>query len=301
MDQEKLDWLKARQSGIGGSDVAAILGLNPWKSAVSVYIDKTTDDIKDIDNERMRVGRDLEDYVAQRFSEATGFKVRRRNAILRHPDYDFILGNVDRLLVGEKIGLECKTTNSYAKADWEGDKIPAHYELQCHHYMLVTGYKAWYIAVLIGNEKFVYKKIERDEELLNDLLNAEIDFWTNYVQKGELPPPDGSEDVEGIIKEKYPESNGTAIILNELDQWVKIERYKEVKGLISVLDTEKKQIEQEIKLEMGEAEKAQIGDTKITWSTVTSNRLDTKALKVDHPEIYEQYAKESVSRRFTIK
>src|SRR5690606_12206216 len=108
---------------------------------------------------------DLEDYVAKRFVEATGMKVRRINAILQHSEYPFMLANVDRLIVGKKEGLECKVTNSYAKKEWE-DEIPIYYEIQCHHYMAVTGYKAWWIACLIGNERFVYKRIERDEEVI---------------------------------------------------------------------------------------------------------------------------------------
>lgn len=296
------EWLNWRTRGIGGSDAAAIAGLNPWKSSIAVYLEKIeqTDPIED--NERMRIGRDLEDYVAQRFSEATGLKVRRKNAILQHPEYDFLLANVDRLIVGREEGLECKTTNSYAKKDWEEEEIPIHYEIQCHHYMAVTGYKAWWIAVLIGNEKFVYKKIERDESVINYLLSIEKDFWLNHVIPKEMPAPDGSDDAGNLIKEMYPNASpGTAVELDGYEFTEKLIRLDQIKDLAKKLDTEKKQIEQEIQIEMGESELAKISDRKVSWKSINSTRIDSKSLKKDHPEIYERYAKKSSYRRFVVK
>jgi len=300
LDLDKKEWLQQRQKGIGGSDAAAIAGLNPWKSPISVYMDKIGQGEEIPDNERMRIGRDLEDYVAQRFSEATGMKVRRRNAILQHPEHKFMLANVDRLIVGIDEGLECKTTNSYAKKDWEEKEIPMHYELQCHHYMAVTGYKAWWIAVLIGNEKFVYKKIERDEETIKMLIEIESDFWNNHVIKKEMPSPDGSVDADNLIKDMYPDvEEGSEIILPEYED--KIKRLDEIKDLSKELDKERKEIEQNIKLAMKESETAIVGDRKITYKKVTSNRFNSKGFKKDHPDLYNEYKKESSYRRFMVK
>lgn len=300
LDLSHEEWLNARQNGIGGSDAAAIAGLNPWKSPISVYLDKIGRAKSIEDNERMRIGRDLEDYVAKRFEEATGLRVRRRNAILQHKEYDFILANVDRLIVGQRAGLECKTTNSYARKDWE-EGIPTHYELQCHHYMLVTGYDAWWIACLIGNEKFVYKKIKRDEEIINYLIQIEKDFWENHVLKKQMPAPDGSKDADNIIKILYPESVPETTI--ELDNSLleSLERHNDIQVLIKKLETEKSQIEQIIKNEMKDYEAATVEDKKITWKTVISNRFDSVKFKKDHPELYEKYAKQNSYRRFQIK
>ena len=102
-----------------------------------------------------------------------------------------MLANVDRLIVGERIGLECKSASEYLKKDWEGEEDCAYF--QCQHYMAVTGYEAWWIAVLIGGNKFVYKKIERDEDIIQYLINMERDFWLNHVEKDEPPMFDGSE------------------------------------------------------------------------------------------------------------
>ncbi|KGG81081.1 hypothetical protein Y919_02665 [Caloranaerobacter azorensis H53214] len=295
------EWLKWRQKGIGGSDAAAIAGLNPHRSPIKVYLEKIGQAEPEEDNERMRIGRDLEPYVAYRFSEATGLKVRRRNATLQHPKYPYMIADVDRLIVGKDEGLECKVTNSYAKKEWE-EEIPVHYEIQCHHYMAVTGYSAWWIAVLIGNEKFVYKKIERDEEIINYLIQIEKDFWENHVLKREMPAPDGSSAAAEIIKKMYPQSKSDSFIELSPNKFKsKLQRLDEIKELMSKLDEEKKQIEQEIQIEMGENEIALIGDRKVIWKSITSNRFDSKKFAKDHPDLYKKYVKQSSYRRFQIK
>ncbi len=298
---DRNQWLKKRKIGIGGSDAAAVAELNPWTSPIAVYLDKLGLSEPVEDNERMRIGRDLEDYVAKRFSEATGMKVRRRNAILQHPEYPFMIADVDRLIVGKNEGLECKVANSFAKKEWENDEIPTHYEIQCHHYMAVTGYKAWWIAVLIGNEKFIYKKIERDEKVIKNLIKIEKDFWENHVLKKQMPAPDGSGAATEIIKEMYSNSIPGQRIELPKSYKSKLQRLDEIKELISKLDKEKKQIEQELQLEMGENEIALIGDRMITWKTVNSNKFDSKSFKKDYPDLYEKYVKKSSYRRFTVK
>ena len=116
-------------------------------------------------------GNVLEEVVAQEFAKRTGLKVQRRNAILQHPAYPWMLANVDRLIVGERIGLECKTASEYLKKEWEGEEIPVTYLLQCQHYMAVTGYEAWWIAVLIGGNKFVYKR-SNGMRILSSILST---------------------------------------------------------------------------------------------------------------------------------
>ena len=119
----KEDWLRYRKCGITGTDAGAILGLNPYRSAFQVYHDKISDTIENIDNEAMRQGRDLEDYVAQRFSEETGFKVRRANAIYQSEEHPLLLADFDRLIVGQKAGLECKTVSPFSADKWADGKI----------------------------------------------------------------------------------------------------------------------------------------------------------------------------------
>ena len=108
MGMEHEEWLRLRKGGIGGSDAGAVCGLNPYRSPMAVYWEKTTDTLDLSDNEAMRQGRDLENYVAQRFTEETGKKVRRSNKMYWSETHPFMYADVDRLLVREDAGLECK-------------------------------------------------------------------------------------------------------------------------------------------------------------------------------------------------
>lgn len=175
-DMTREEWLSQRQMGLGGSDAAAACGLNPWKSKAQLYFEKTGQIVKDTDNEILRQGRDFEDYVAKRFEEATGKKVRRNNFMMANSDYPFLIADIDREVVGENAILECKTTSPWNKDKWANDQIPINYELQCHHYMLVTGAERCYIACLIFSTDFIYRVIERDEEIIEMLKAREVDF-----------------------------------------------------------------------------------------------------------------------------
>lgn len=161
----KEDWLRYRKCGITGTDAGAILGLNPYRSEFQVYHDKISDTIENIDNEAMRQGRDLEDYVAQRFSEETGFKVRRANAIYQSEEHPLLLADFDRLIVGQKAGLECKTVSPFSADKWADGKIPAHYLAQVDHYLAVSGFDCWYVAALIFGRELMIHKIVTDKQV----------------------------------------------------------------------------------------------------------------------------------------
>lgn len=299
LNLEKKEWLKYRKRGIGGSDAGAVCGLNPYWTAMQVYQDKISEEIEAIDNEAMRQGREFEDYVARRFTEATGKKVRRVNAMFYHEKHPFMLADVDRMVVGENAGLECKTASPYMADKWKDGKIPLSYQIQCYHYMTVCGANAWYIAVVIWGKGFHYYKLERDEEMIADLIRIEQDFWENHVLKRQMPSPDGSKLADSVIAEYYKQAVAETIPLMGFNE--KIKRRQELSEIIGKMDTEKRQIEQELKLYLGEAEIAENEQYRVSWKAVESNRLDEKRLKEEQPEIYEKYKKLVLSRRFTVK
>ena len=299
LNLDKEAWLKYRKRGIGGSDAGAVCGLNPYRTAIQVYYDKTSDEIEKIDNEAMRQGREFEDYVARRFTEATGKKVRRANAMFYDERNTFMLADVDRMVVGENAGLECKTASPYMADKWQDGKIPMSYQIQCHHYMSVCNADAWYIAVLIYGREFKYYRIERDEEMIADLIHIEQDFWENCVRKGQIPEPDGSKIADTVIAEYFKQSRREVIPLTGFDE--KLQRRQELVTVIDRMEQEKKQIEQELKLYLGEAEQAENERFFVSWKAVNSNRLDEKRLKEEQPQVYEKYRKMITSRRFTVK
>ena len=299
IDLPKTDWLKYRKKGITGTDAGAICGLNPYSSAFQIYQDKITDEIEEFDNESMRQGRDLEEYVARRFSEETGLKVRRANAIFQNEENPFMLADFDRLIVGQKAGLECKTVSPYSSDKWNDGNIPLHYQMQVQHYLAVSGFDRWYIAAVIFGREFLIRKIERDEELINYLIDIERGFWYNNVLAGIMPEPDGSDNCSEMIAKMY--------FKGQENKTIKLSGYKEILDrradldkLIKKMEKEKKEIDQKIKMEMQDATVALEAGYKISWSNFEQNKLDTKKLKEEKPDIYKEYCKSSTNRRFTV-
>ena len=296
------EWLKYRKMGITGTDAASICGLNPFRSSMQVFIDKTTDNIDNFDNEAMRQGRELEEYVAQRFCEAEGKKVRRANAIFMNDEHSWMLADFDRLVVGERAGLECKTVSAYSADKWANGAIPLHYQLQCQHYLAVSGYDCWYIAALILGKEFIVRKIERDEELIQSLITIEKRFWEQNVLAGVMPEPDGSKQAGELLAKYYPSEKGKKVILSEQFS-LQLSRREELAELIKKMETEKKTIEQSLVKYLGENESTEAENSKfyVKWISYDTPRIDTDLLKSEAPEIYERYKKTSTVSRLTIK
>lgn len=294
------EWLRIRKQYLTGTDAGAICGMNPYKSAMQVYLDKTSPEIETMDNEAMRLGRDLEDYVASRFMEASGKKVRRTNAMYVNDQHPFMMANVDRLVIGERAGLECKTASPYSSDRWKDGNIPEWYYLQCQHYIKTLEMEGWYLAVLIFGKGFQYTYIERDEEMLQYLVSIEKDFWENHVQAGVMPSPDGSKGADELIQKYFRNREGT-IRLNGFDG--QIARRNELAGLVKKMQAEQKAIEQELKIYLGK-EQAQVGISdrfRVTWTEFESQRIDTERLKKEQPEIYRNYSRVQKSSRLSIQ
>ena len=293
------EWLKHRLNGIGGSDAAAVVGLSPYSSAYKVYLDKTGKLPEAEQTESMRIGNDLEDYVAKRFCEETGKKVKRTNFMYRHPEHEFMLADFDRLIVGESAGLECKTTSAFAKSDFENGSVPNHYYVQCQHYMAVSGFDHWYLAVLVLGVGFYWFCIQRNEDDIQALIEAEKAFWyTNIVPK-EPPAPDGSDSTTDALNSSYAYDSGTEIALYDQEETV-----ASILALKAEEAERKKLIQQGenlIKSQMEDAATAYIPGYKATWKTSTRKTFDTKKFRQDYPELYEEYLREQTTRKFTLQ
>lgn len=302
-DTKKLthtEWLEFRKRGIGGSDAGAVCGLNPYSSPMKVFRDKTSPETEETDSEAVRQGHDLEDYVAKRFMEAAGKKVRRSNFMYCHEKYPFMIADVDRLVIGEDAGLKCKTASAYSADKWKDGKIPIHYVIQCYHYMAVTGKKTWYIAAVILGTDFVYHKLEWDDALIRQLIAAEENFWVNYVAAGKMPQPDGSEPCDEVLRQYFHTAErGSTVELAGFEE--KLSQREKIIAQIEELKKEQSRIEQEVKLQMKGNEHAVSGKYRISWGNVDTARFDTKRFKEDEPELYDSYTKISSSRRFQVK
>lgn len=292
------EWLELRSNYIGGSDAASVVGLNPFCSPYTLWAEKTGKSAPFEGNLATEVGTYLEDFVAKKFEQETGKKVRRVNQSFLNDDYPWAIANIDRDIVGEDAGLEIKTTSELNMKSFKNGEYPANYYCQCMHYLAVTGKKRWYLAVLIGNKEFKIFTIERDEEEIKALMDAEKDFW-NSVKTDTAPMADGTKSTSDTLTDIYPNSNADTVNLfgyeNELQQ------YMAINAQIKALEAQKDEIANKVKAFLAEAGRGENDHYRVSWSTSERKTLDTKRLIADHPEInVDDYYKISTTRTFRV-
>lgn len=296
-DIDRSEWLDYRRTGIGGSDAATVLNLNPYCSRMELYADKLGLMPEQEDNEAMRTGRDLEQYVAERFCEATGKKVRRNNIMWRSEEHPFMLADIDREIIGENAGLECKTTSAWNKTDFAKGEIPLTYYVQCMHYITVMGYDRMYLAVLILGKGFHWFTVERNEEEINALIAAEKDFY-ELIKSRREPDADGSQSASEAIERISGNSDVSkpSVPLYEVEDTLRqIERLTaEMKSLEKDLEQNK----QTVKLVLKDATAGATDKYKVTWNTQVKTSVDSKLLQEKYPEIYRECSKQTESRVF---
>lgn len=296
------EWLRYRKCGIGGSDVAAILGISKWNSAISLWLDKTNQTNEPVEeNEAMQWGTIMEPIIRKHFAEVTGKTVVEVKAMLQHPEHPFMLADVDGLTTddeGNPAILEIKTASEYKRSEWEND-IPAYYQTQVQHYLCVTGVQKAFVAVLIGGNSFKVYEVDADAEIQSMLIAVEKDFW-NKVQNMIRLEMDGSDAAKNLLDSLYRGGIEEQIVMpDEAIEYV--DAYIEACVEEDNAKAKKQEASNHIKEIMGDYDKATCLGHSISWKPVSSERLDTKALKEAEPEIYEKYVKKSISRRFTIK
>lgn len=300
-DMTHEEWLKARQAGVGGSDAGTILGVNKWKSKTQLFFEKVNPELKQqVDNEFIYWGNVLEDVVAKEFEARTGKKVRKNNKMLRHPEYEFMLANLDRVIVGEKALLECKTTSQYNIDQWKDDEIPASYLCQIQHYMAVTGYEKAYIAVLCGGNQFIWKEVPRDDELIEIIINAEKEFWYNNVLAGVIPEIDGSDATKDFLNHMYKDIDETEVQLSD-DVETLLTALEQVKQEEKELKELKTQYENKIKHILGNNLAGKTSGYQVTWKPQVRKTLDTKKIREIYGEQLDPYYKETETRVLKIK
>lgn len=294
------EWLAWRRTGIGGSDAAAVIGLNPFRSRIEVYADKMGMMPEREDTESMRLGRDLEQYVADRFCEETGKKVRRNNFMWCHDEHRCMIADVDREIVGENAGLECKTTQAWGGKVVMKGEIPLTYYVQCMHYMAVKGYDRMYLAVLIFGKGFYWFVIERDEEEIAALTSAETAFWRDHVEAGISPDPDGSQSAEQAVDALWGERA-------EENEMLMFEYSDDMRELIQLTIAEKEikrqkdAVKQRLQAALGTHTVGSSDRYVITWKAQERSSIDSRRLYRERPDIYREYLTTSSTRIFKIK
>ena len=291
------EWVALRKSSLGGSDAAVCVNMNPYSDLLTLYADKKGLSSEKDTSEAMRLGTDLEQYVAERFMEKTGKKVRNDFFMYADDDYDYITANIDRRIVGENAGLECKTMGSFHGYNFENGDIPSHYFCQCQHYMMVMGFDTVYLAILVLQRGLYVIEIERDDEFIKQLREAEIRFWTQNILKNIPPAPDGSDAAIDTLKEMYPDAiPNTEIAIPGLDHLVK--DYKAYAELEKEYKEKKAKAQSLICARLGDNEVGVGTDYGCSWKKQSKSTVPAAKLKAKYPRIYAELVETSEYRVF---
>lgn len=295
-------WLEYRKTGIGGSDASVVCGINKYRSPVELWLEKTGQLSYQEAGEAAYWGTQLEPVVRFEFTKRTGIEVKLVKQLLQSEEHTFMQANLDGICEHPDYGtciFEAKTASAYKLNEWE-NSIPAEYMLQIQHYMSVTGYKGTFIAVLIGGNTFKWKYIERDDEIIEMLIHLEADFWEHIVNK--TPPPlDGSEASEKFLSDRYPESIPQSRIILPPEADVLIKEYDKETAILNEAAERRQRAENLLKEMLGDNENGTSENRIISWKSIFQERLDSKSLRAEYPDLYKKYVNRISYRKFSIR
>lgn len=294
------DWLQMRKAGIGGSDCAAAVGLSRWKSPFQLWSEKTERIVPTKGGEALYWGSLMEPILRNEFAKRTNLEVKECPFFLRSKEHKYMLANIDGYVKNEDGSfsvLEIKTANAYAVQDWQ-DGLPIEYFAQIIHYMVVTGMSSAYVAVLLGGNEFRIQKYDRDEEMIQHIVQMEEHFWYEYMLK-DTPPEATAKDNE-ILGQLYPRSEEKAIEMPTTARDILTDYKKACQDLTLAKDA-KEQAEAKLKLMLADAEVGIIDGYKISWKNVSTTRLDSKKVKsLLTEEQLKDCSTTTVARKFTV-
>jgi putative phage-type endonuclease len=303
------EWLEVRKKGIGSSDAAAAVGLNPYKSQLELWMEKTGRDEglpkPDPQDETSPLywGTLLEPIVAAHYTRRTGNKVRRVNAVLQHPTEPWMLANIDREVMGDESVqiLECKTAGLNGARLWK-EGVPEYVQLQVLHQLAVTGKRAADVAVLICGQELQVHRIERDEQMIAQLMALERAFW-NHVECGQPPKADGSDSADRALRCLYPSDSGhTLDFTGDLEMSAAFSDLVAVRQVVTEHLKLEADLKQRIQQRMGEASRALFEGGDVSWKrSKDGTSFDLGRLLRDRPELAITYAKTTPgTRRFLV-
>ena len=325
------EWLKARRSGIGGSDVGVIVGVSNWRTPVQLWQDKLGEsEENEEETKSLYWGKQLENLVAKEFQTRMGMKVQRVNQMIRTGENGWMIANIDRAIVNpaisgnvrvideEKVAendgrrittdaiLECKTAHAFAASEWgptqeyeikknqlvSEHEIPPTYEAQVQWYMAITGAAVCYLAVLIGGNDFRVYHIQRNEELIKALIEECHKFWTENVLANKAPEPKNLKDVKRLFKVDDGE-----MIEASNDIAADIGEFVSLKEKTKALEEQQKALATKIANALGDGLGFNINGIKaLTFKTQTRRDVDSVRLRKEEPALYQKYLKVTTNR-----
>lgn len=292
-------WHEKRRKGIGGSDVAPILGISPWRTPYEVWEEKLSLRESQETTPEMQYGLMMEPVIRQWYSNETGLSVRVPKEIIVHPEFDFIVANVDGLTDNERV-LEIKTSRSSKGWGEPGtDEIPEYYRTQVEHYMIVTGYVLADVVVSISGSMPVIYTVEADSELQDIILEKEKEFWTLVETR---TPPEHLTYSDLISK--FQKSRAQTVLADS-DCLAAIMQLKELNEFLKREQEQVEHLKSIIMTTLGENDTLVDADGRVlaTWKQSKEREsFDSKLFQKDHPELFTEYLKTGkASRRFLLK
>lgn len=278
-----------RKQGIGSSDIAAILGIDPWRTAADVYLSKTME-MDDAPNDAMQAGARLESVVLDWAEEKLG--PITRDVFATNDEYPFLLANHDGLLDDRIRGVEAKThriTSDFVDAAWgeeNTDEVPDHVIVQCHHQMVVSDLESVYVPALIGGRGFSMFHVRRDDELCKTIIERATNFWYQNV-KERTPPADSIPNIEVVKRiRREPGKVATGKVPVEL-----VQKWQQIHAEATAAGKAKKEIDAAIIACLGDAEaiESDLGlitymETERAGYTVQPTKFRSLKLKVAKPK-----------------
>lgn len=329
---DRAAWLAQRRTGLGGSDIAAVLGISPWNSPLDVWLDKTgqAQDEAPKNAEAMYWGTTLEDVVAREYAIRSGRKVQRVNAMLRDPKREWMLANIDRAIVadgsrarvaaagGQLLGatgiLECKTASAYRAGDWSGpdgsDAMPVYYAAQVMWYLAISGLDVADVAVLIGGQQYAVRTIERDDETIRGMIERAEEFWRHNVIGGNAPEPTSARDAARLFAR---DDGSLREIDDSADLLVQIDDLRTLRAQLKQLGEREAALSDALKLAIGEHAglaiagaavatwKAAKDSTRINWEAVANDLAVIAGPDALAPIVQRHTTTQPGSRRFLLK
>lgn len=292
---DRSEWLNQRRTGIGGSDVAPILGVSKFRSCLDVYLDKIGATVDTEETSPMRWGTLLEPVILNEFLYQTGESLAQNPGFLRSHQHEFMVANLDGLTQSGAI-IECKTARS---TDGWGevmtDEIPIYYITQVQHYMAVTGAELTYVPALIGGSDFRIYKVEADKDLQEMMIEKESQFWNQVVNKIQ-PDPVSEMDLSKL----YPKSLKNAIEGNS-EIYFKIGLLSDINSQIKELEVFAEQHRTELKQFMQDHDAITMdGKPLITYkSTKEGKKIDWQSAFESAKDYIPEIIRESIISKNT--
>lgn len=299
--ESREEWLQLRRQYIGGADAASVVGLNEYQSPFNLWAEKRGIVPPFEGNLRTRVGTELEPVIAKLFEEETGKKVQNCNFTMINDLFPFAVADIDRKIIGENAGLECKSTSALNLKHYRNGDYPARFYVQCQHYIGVCGFDKMYLAVLIGNSDFRIFEIERDEAEIAALMDAESAFY-GYMTSGNPPPIDGSDSTREALQAQQSESPEEEPEPADLsDKKQVLDTLMEINAAIEQLESQRDAIKNQLIESIGDSWHGNCEGFSISYKPQTRKTFDWKKLQKERPEIpLDGYFKSSTSRTLKI-